>query len=57
MIGADSVSVLAAVVPLAIAVLGGGFAMAFRLGRLEQTVGDLKDDVVELMRRNGGVRR
>ena len=45
---ADTASVLAAVIPLAVAVLGGGFAMAWRLGRLEQRVNDVKDDVHEI---------
>jgi hypothetical protein len=36
---------------LAVAILGGGLAMAWRLGRLEQTVKDLKEDVAAVEKR------
>ena len=41
-------SVVGAVLPVALSVLVGGLAMAWRLGRLEQKVKDVKEDVEEL---------
>lgn len=41
-------SSLPTVLPVALSVLVGGLAMAWRLGRLEQKVKDIKDDVEEL---------
>ena len=43
--GVDVYGILAAVVPLAIAIIGGGLAMAWRLGGLERTVNDLQNKV------------
>lgn len=33
---------------IGLSILGGGFAMAWRMGRLEQKVNDLREDVQEL---------
>jgi hypothetical protein len=44
----DVPAILSATIPLAIAIIGGGLAMAWRLGGLEKMVGDLNDDVKEL---------
>jgi len=44
----DVVTILAATIPLAIAIIGGGLAMAWRLGGLERSVKDLAEDVKEL---------
>jgi hypothetical protein len=43
-------NVLAAVIPTGASILLGGLAMAWRLGSLERTVKDLKEDVDELRR-------
>lgn len=44
----DVYAILSATIPLAVAIIGGGLAMAWRLGGLERMVGDLNDDVKEL---------
>lgn len=41
---------LAVVIPTAVSILGGGLAMAWRLGGLETTVRDMKEDVDEMRR-------
>lgn len=44
----DIAAILSATIPLAIAIVGGGLTMAWRLGGLEKTVKELNDDVKEL---------
>jgi len=44
----DYGSLVAVVAPIVVSILGGGLAMAWRLGRLEQTVRDLVDRVDDL---------
>jgi hypothetical protein len=40
--------ILAITIPGAIAILGAGFTLAWRLGRLEQKVNDVRDDVLDI---------
>lgn len=44
----DVPAILAASIPLAIAIIGGGLTMAWRLGGLERSVKDLSNDVTEM---------
>lgn len=44
----DVPAILAATVPLAVAIIGGGLTMAWRLGGLERTVKDLVGDVKDM---------
>ena len=53
----DSSSIIVGVVAICMSVLGGGVAMAWRMGRIEQSVADLQrrvsDMANELMTGNG----
>jgi hypothetical protein len=40
--------ILAITIPGAISILGAGFTLAWRLGRLEQKVNDVRDDVLDI---------
>ena len=44
----DSATLVAIILPLAVSIIGGGLAMAWRLGGLERSVKDLVDDVGKL---------
>lgn len=44
----DVSAILATVIPITVSIIGGGLAMAWRLGGLEHTVEDLSDDVKEM---------
>lgn len=45
LLGADWTAVWAAVIPVCASILGGGFAMAWKLGSLDRTVKDMGEDV------------
>lgn len=44
----DPTAIIAIVVPVCISIMGGGLAMAWRLGGLERTVKDVQADVHDL---------
>jgi hypothetical protein len=44
----DPTAIVAIVVPVCLSIVGGGLAMAWRLGGLERTVKDVKEDVSEV---------
>lgn len=44
----DATAVAAIVVPVVVSIIGGGLAMAWRLGGLERSVKDMAADVTEM---------
>jgi hypothetical protein len=52
---ADWSAISAVILPIAVSILGGGLAMAWRLGGLERTVKDTQADVQHLDRRVEGI--
>lgn len=47
-LGTDWSTIWAAIITVAVSILGGGFMMAWKLGALDRTVKDLADDVREV---------